>query len=137
MSAFIVDPEHVAALVRFYAGTRASQLEHDPERHDVSWEETCANRLYAENVRSVNHRYEDSTPDEPIVFTSRQISTARRLTPVEAIKACHCLEYQSCEHPEWKESRACALLHRILRVAINELPGYEEAPWEIERTVAK
>jgi hypothetical protein len=48
------------------------------------------------------------------------------------IKAADCLDYQSCEHPEWDKSEAKQLLDAIRAAAISKLPGYEEAEWAID-----
>ena len=47
------------------------------------------------------------------------------------LKALACLEYQSCERPDWHGSVAEQLIGIIRRRAIAALPGYEDAPWGI------
>jgi hypothetical protein len=83
--------------------------------------------LLAENRRSVDHRYREEEWEEPYLFT--------RLPgwpdPAVVLKAVHCYEYQSCEHPGWETSQAYAFIRRLERAAIYRVPGYEDAPWEI------
>jgi len=50
---------------------------------------------------------------------------------VELIKALHCYEYQSCEHPGWRTSQAHSFCRALERRLIGELPGYDDAPWAI------
>ena len=132
MSAWIVSKTHVAAIVRFAMRNTYTQA----TIRDLGYE-NAATMLYAENVTSVNHRYADQTPDEPVAFTYREIDRAPDLSPVECIKAVDCLEYQSCEHPGWKESRARKLLDAIRGAAISKLPGYKAAPWGIDDEPAR
>ena len=49
--------------------------------------------------------------------------------PVVILKLCANLDYQSCETPDWKTTKARALLEQIKDEAIRQLPGYEDAPW--------
>lgn len=71
--------------------------------------------LWAENVRSVNHRYAEEDlepiyPGLPAGWRSARIDPARLLSVIG------CYEYQSCEHPEWESSEA-----RIYCTALREL----------------
>ncbi len=119
MSAFIVSHNHINAIVRF-----ASQ-------HNINGvagnEQVTAELLLAENTRSVNYRYKESAPVEAIIFAA----DAPELTPIEAIKACNCLDYQSCETEDWRSTPACELLDAIKSDAARRLAGYEDVPWEI------
>jgi hypothetical protein len=47
------------------------------------------------------------------------------------LKAISCYEYQSCEHPGWRKSEAHAFCEALRDMAIGCLPGYDDAPWEI------
>lgn len=40
------------------------------------------------------------------------------------------LEYQSCEHPGWRESEAARFCDALRSHLIARLPGMDEAPWE-------
>lgn len=97
-----------------------------------------------ECVRSVSHRYAGSEslpgryPDgldgfgdwfEPFTYAAMQ--PGRCPTPVEALKLLDCLEYQSCEHPGWRDSDARAFCEALRRQMIACLAGYDEAPWEL------
>ena len=57
---------------------------------------------------------------------------ATSLRPIDVIKACHCQEYQSCEHDGWETSTAKAIVDAIEGAASRALPGYDDAPWEIK-----
>ena len=87
--------------------------------------------LLAENALSVQHRYDSDEPEEPYLCTR----FSRPLTPVQVLKAIDCFEYQSCEHPEWKDSEAHAFCQALRGAMIDRLPGYDEADWEITGSV--
>jgi hypothetical protein len=89
--------------------------------------------LVKENYDSVHHMYEGSNQiikpvmDEPYMF-SRVLS---KIDPVQVLKAIDCYEYQSCEHPQWLESESRVFCQSLRARAINRLPGYDEAAWEV------
>ena len=101
-----------------------------------------ADVLYQENIRSVRARYpEDKWDDLPgpcakpihiVASGMERALAAYRRTPVQILKMCDCLEYQSCETDDYRESIACELLEAIRRAAIRALAGYEDAPWDYE-----
>lgn len=135
MSAFLVNPHHVAALIRWYSRTRHI-LAADREAM-ANGPAKLATLLHVENARSVNARYPGEPLEQAHLFLPLEIERARRLEPVEVIKAVHCLVYQSCEHEDWETSEAKALLRRIEAAAMRALPGYDEADWEIEPQPAR
>lgn len=86
--------------------------------------------LHAENVRSVNHLYRETTSADVYAFTH---VAAEAYTAVEVLRAASGLRYQSCEHPEYHASDAAAVLETIERAAIRNLPGFDDAPREWTR----
>lgn len=133
-------------------------LEHQLEgqsaelRAQVTWgdrqniAETVANILHAENIRSVSDRYEEpatyangmSTDNLPglcerperIAVTSRESFNPPVTNPVHILKMCDCLEYQSCETEDYRETLAYKILEAIRAAAVRRLAGYDAAPWE-------
>ncbi len=91
--------------------------------------------LLDENYRSVNARYRRDDPVPVYVFRPTTTGvvdhdgTTRALEPLDIIKLCNCLEYQSCEHDGWDTSWAQAFLQSVVRAAVRRLPGYDAAPW--------
>ena len=139
MSAFMVHPEHLKELAAYAGGigtfgvrVTASWLEDIMGRHGISlprpWTtlDAVAEILRAENARSVAYRY----GEEPSTETVRAEMRPPRLGPVAILKMLACLEYQSCECPDYRESAAHQLIERLRVLAISELDGYEDAPWE-------
>lgn len=158
MSAFICGSDHIKALAVFAVGRRHGSQRVAPEyfRHDGGDEHMFgrpdaeiatyyANIMYCENIRSVQVRYpSDSFENLPgpcekaelLTVTNRDVcELAGMLKPIDIIKMCDCLEYQSCESDDWQTTLAYRLLLRIRRAAWHSIPEYENAPWEWERPV--
>lgn len=149
MSAYIVHTEHIRTLVWAglnYTRPGSHMTWHAPDPENaVSPEtvqssfgrhyrqltqdsaETVGQILLDENVRSVNHRYDE---DEGYVY-DHAAPADRRWTPVEILKAIDCYEYQACETPEWNTSEAHAIITALRDTLGRTLPGYDNGPWEI------
>ena len=129
MSAFICSHGHINAIVRFACRHNITTYYDNPCRRwsVAGQEQETADLLFAENVKSVNYRYKEESPTTGILYDP----FAPDLRPIEVIKACDCLDYQSCEHPGWQSSLACKLLTDIQHQAISLLPGYAKVRWDI------
>jgi len=131
MSAYIVGNAHITAMLQAlsprYPGDGVSYY-WNGESHPVGGQaHHIAQKLVDENYKSVNYRYgEEETPAE-----FKYDYTVYSKTPIEIIKACHCYRYQSCETGSYDESEAAAIVNLIERRAINNLPGYDDAEWNI------
>lgn len=134
MSAYQVTDLHINALVT-WAITRPG----DSMGTNYFWEGAgryinkgtaprIASVLFAQNVRSVNARYQDSDPAHGFKFAPA-LGLLSYLSAVQIIKACHCLEYQSCETDDYESTEACAILRGIVKRACAALPGYDAALW--------
>lgn len=129
MSAFIVSNTQINALVRFASTNNVSfYYGATRQRWNVSGnEDATAQLLLDENVRSVNYRYQENGEAGQIVYEI----DAPDLTAVQVIKLAQCVEYQSCETPDWDKTMAKQLIDAIIQQAIVKLPGYDAAPWTI------
>jgi hypothetical protein len=116
MSAWIVSKKHIDLLVAaakgMYGGPDADQL---------------GQMLWEENTKSVNFRYNETRPMPSYKF----VSPKGAIDPVVVLKQISCFEYQACEHPEWKDSKAKEFCEDLTNQMIGALPGYEEAPWGV------
>jgi hypothetical protein len=88
--------------------------------------------LYRENCRSYLNEYPNDknsvNMDFPIVDENDVVSV--ELYYDEIFSAIECLEYQSCEHPEWKKSFSKKILDSILNSA-REYPKRGYASWGV------
>jgi len=148
VSAFVVSTEHIDLLVWLaFTGPRREPgsshwMEPSWMRQHHPTPDELGRLLLAENVASVSHRYPQDRADElpgprpPYWLVSEAGEGGYRfrqqpysLTAVEGLKAVACYAYQSCEHPEWKESAAHAFCQALEKALIAALPGMDAAPW--------
>lgn len=138
MSAFIVTDDHINALVAYAV---REQIYFSPlpnaacvKIYDLNAPE-IGRLLMDENVASVNHRYQGRIDEDEknAAAAYTYADFPRALTHIEAIKAAHCLDYQSCEHDGWDNCTAQRILKAIVYHASARLPGYDAAPWAIDR----
>lgn len=148
MSAFVVGHAHIDALVTFCLDHKVSYwLPKTHSRVAVTLDnaEEIGRILLEENETSVGHRYPGDHPEE-LPGAAGETAAGyrfRRYTPaipaglnvpLVILKACHCLEYQSCEHDGWPQSTAWIIVQAIKDTAQRALPGYDKAPgWELRR----
>lgn len=134
MSAFICNTTTFDALVLFCVRHKVTRLYRPGKAGREMTPTQIGQLLLDENVRSVNARYkEDTFPDayaapgkgDPV------IGTLRTVDPVQALKLCGCVDYQSCETDDWHTTDAYWMLNTIRDEAIRALPGYNEANWDM------
>ena len=151
MSNFIVSPLQINSLVKYYAanmiaglgGSKVYVQSGDLTQYRLSFPEglqALTRRVVAGNISSNRHRYpREKHPNSRQVMNTRQY---KPLTAVQAIKLAQCLKYNSSEHhysgDECDNKRGRALqeftMHfckDVINVAINNLDGYDAAPWTI------
>ena len=129
MSAFICSDEHISAIVTFACQHNISVNTGGYKQYSGGTEQELADLLMGENITSYNYRYPND-PADPKDFLPVQWDR-RTVAPIGVIKLAQSLDYQSCEHPGWKGSRAKAVCDAVIDKAINCLPGYDNAPWSI------
>jgi hypothetical protein len=133
MSAYVVDPAHIKALVFWSAeGARRVSYYWEGKRRDIQGNEArIASVLHSENVRSVNARYESHDTADGFRYSAPKSRALRSLSPIAIIKACHGYAYQACESDEWETSEAHAIIGAIEAHAVRMLPGYDSAAWSL------
>ena len=147
MSAYIVSKAHIDAIVTFAVGGKRRVGTVKRIAEDAGHSEFVSSAVYtpsqigaalwAENHASVDCRYSETTPVPAYAFRPTCHGSAcskptRLLTPLDIIKLCQSLKYQSCEHPGWEASFASDFLKRVIAAAIAALPGYDNAFWGID-----
>jgi hypothetical protein len=111
MSAYICNDSVFATLGAFAALTLGAQPQ------------AAADLLKAENIRSVNHRYNDNTPVTGADLTKAEPAPDRGCI----LELCGELEYQSCETEDYRSRPAFLLLTRIRSAAVAHVPGDKTA----------
>lgn len=134
MSAFILSNAHLSAVIGYAC---RKNIRFSCEIPGTLGFTSCAvagneDEIFAElasqNARSVGHRY---ALEDDEVASGSYILTAPKLSAIEVIKAAQCIDYQSCEHPEWSTSKAKRFIDAVVSSAISDLPGYGDAKWSI------
>lgn len=135
MSCFHVHPHHINTLVSFGHSRRVSAW--IPTGHGRGESLNCfdpelvADILHHANASAVAERYAERFGD-PVPFEFPPFELVRELpSPVAILKACACFDYQSSDWSSYDGSAAALMVDAIRRAAIRELPGYDDAAWEI------
>lgn len=132
MSAYVVNDATINAIVTYAASIDARYYQQGVIRTVMGDEQRIAGLLYTANVESVNCRYGEDDPSDPFTFRpvpASRISTDAKQVPLFVLSLCNCLEYQSCELPQWETTLAKAILTGIREAVIRQLPGIDKAPW--------
>jgi hypothetical protein len=129
VSAFVVGKVHIDALISAFFAYR-NRGQSDAEAIQIG------RMLIAENYRSVDHRYprhDHADPTAAALAVEEYTFTdlGHHFAPVTILKAIDCYVYQSCEHEGWQDSEARKWCEALRAEAITELPGYQDAPWQI------
>lgn len=129
MSAYIVSPDHITALLAGFVTQRRFCRYSTISDEDLT---EIGQQLLRENCRSVACRYDKAVDAcwQDYRFKLKYAFNPPVTLPSQLLKLCDCLEYQSCERDDWYDSAAFRKLNDIRSVLISSLPGYEEGPWE-------
>lgn len=132
MSAFVVGNKHINAMLKAASMSRGpgdgAYYYWDDAPHFFNGNiKEIGQKLVDENTRSVNSWYSKEVQSHEF----KTMVLHKQYTPVEIIKACDCYSYQSCETMDWEETEAYAIVNALRKRAIDSLPGYDEAAWEI------
>ena len=115
MSAFICSDRHISTVVVRYCELTGFD---DPQR--------LANNLKLMNVQSVNYRYRNHPPE---YFTPCRLEAAvDGLSFPDLVALCECLDYQSCELPDYKNPLLEAITAQF---RANVRHGVKSAMWSI------
>ena len=102
MSAFICSDKHFAVVAKaLFADKYEQQL--------------FANHLKRENIRSVNYRYNEKTRVTRVNLNAASDADVRQYDGSDILKLLNCIDYQSCEHPDY-DSTMFKLATRLLKL---------------------
>ncbi len=115
MSAFICSDEHIATIAVRYGELIGASTE------DV---QDIANQLLAINIASVNYCYNEDTKIDPCSLDIVQ----HDLSFADLVALCQCLDYQSCELPEYSNPLLDAITDQF---KANDRSGIKSPLWSI------
>ena len=114
MSSYIVDKEHIEQIVLYVyklKGIDSLNYYHNKERVQFDSVGNVAEELSKANCKGVNYRYEDN--NQPYSFDDLSIGNLKIKNPLQVIQLIRCLEYQSCDNPNYENSLANSILKTI------------------------
>lgn len=115
MSAYVVSDMQIEVAVNVWAEAVSILKSSESEGGSVSLVrcQDIANILLRENIRSVNYRYKEKGRALKAKFTRRSLYPM--VSALQAIRYLECIDYQSCERPDYEKSAACAI-NRAMRL---------------------
>lgn len=134
MSAFLCDNCHITAIAQYAVQHRVYQVPTNVSIRKKTAVEILGQQMLDANLVSLRARYGDSEEFanrllRKFVSCPCALRTGLNIKGVQLIKAVRCFEYQSCESETWASSPIAQLMEALVRHAINNLPGYEQAAW--------
>jgi hypothetical protein len=128
MSAFIVSKIHIDSIITIASLQTCNSVKEIINKYKNF--DLIGQILWNENHKSVNYRYNENHPTPTYSFRYKFVDLG------QALKAIDCLDYQSCEHPDYQESEAKKILDILEQALLSKMknshPQYEKAAWSIE-----
>lgn len=121
MSCHIVTNNHIHAIVEGFADSNVGG------RPSIERLTQVGQMLLDQNYASYNARYGEKLT--PCKYTYKEV---KLLKPIEIIKLCQSLDYQSCETEDYKKSDARDFIVDLIDALVMKLDGYDEARWVID-----
>lgn len=140
MSAYLPNPEHIAALAAYAAQSREQLI-------ISQWPQTaqiCAEELAKAAIASVSVRYPDDVSGNrpgPGLTNFDYVVTCGRIarhylasrtfksSALRILKMVSGCDYQLCEVDDYEKTPAAQQLAALREYAIRKLPGYDAEPW--------
>jgi|TARA_R110002153_G_scaffold227242_1_gene380017 hypothetical protein len=114
MSSYIVDKKHIEQIVLYVyklKGIDSLNYYHNKERVQFETMGSVAHELSLANCESVNYKYDEN--NKPFFFDDLAIDSLKVKNPLQVIQLIRCLEYQSFDNPDYKNSLAYSILKTI------------------------
>jgi hypothetical protein len=105
MSAFICSDKHFAVVAKALFASPTAQQQ-------------FADALKRENIKSVNHRYKESTRFRKVDLNAATADDVNQYDGHDMLCLLMCIDYQSCEHPDYNNTYF-SLAERMLRALGN------------------
>lgn len=136
MSAYIVSDDHINVIVSYFVTPIMDDklwIELDGKYDYMSEDDTpkVAQRLYAQNVRSVDARYDEENGGQ---YQFKLVRDAKHLYSIgEIALALNGLEYQSCETDDYNETEAYKLVQAMRKHLLRKIAEQDDADtWHID-----
>ena len=120
MSSYIVDKEHIEQIVLYVYKLHGFDLlsyYHKGKRKEFDSLGDVAKELSIANCEGVNYRYEEN--NNPYSFDDLSIGNLKVKNPLQVIQLIRCLEYQSCDSPNYQNSLARLRYNTVIIQRVN------------------
>ena len=136
MSAYVCDNDHIKFLITAELFGQYDRVLAYEAPESFGSLDVRAKMLQAENITSVNHRYNESPKYEAVTytkadyeihrswFTNPHVGHAQRIAQV--FKSIDCYEYQSCEHEGWEDAPAQKFCNELRSAWGKKMVEYEK-----------
>lgn len=138
MSAFSVTTYHLNVMLMFAQRRRgavfvyADGVSRKFNLRDTDEYQAVGDVLRAANDLSVTEKYREPDAVGPQFAPMYVNPLGADARAVQVLKACDCYDYQACEVDDYDRSLAAKIVDSIRRMAIDALPGYEDAEWALD-----
>jgi hypothetical protein len=117
MSAYICSDKHFAVVAKALFAQPHNQ-------------QSFANHLKRENIRSVNHRYREKTRVTRVNLDAATPIDVNAYMGHDILRLLQCIDYQSCEHPDYDDTMY-KLAVRVLEAQGADAAKARENLWSI------
>ncbi len=133
MSAFILSNKHINVLVNAVINIANQNDGHiqilNDDKIKLFTLDEAGQALIDQNYRSYNTRYNIDNLEQTPIY--KFYYEAKAYKGVQILKACSCYDYQSCETNDYYETDAHKIIDDIRHLTISNLPGYDDAEWDM------
>jgi hypothetical protein len=109
MSAYICSDRQFATIAKYLFTAEKRQ-------------QSFADSLKRENVKSVNYRYREKTRVKKVDLASTTIESIAQYRAADILRLLACVDYQSCEHPDYDDT-FFNMAERLLMPEAKKDPG--------------
>jgi hypothetical protein len=117
MSAYLVTENHIEYLVDALTNPRNDMITSCNHYAGTTDPQELGQILWDENARSVNHRYKETESAPPFTYRRKCYNT----DPLQVLASIRCYNYQTCETPDYDETKAGKLIHRLQSAIISRM----------------
>lgn len=143
MSCIYIDPAALAYVLKAATSADLHPLNKTPQTlrwfYDERWQEMAPNNpaelcrvaqiLNLANLESLRSVYPGRGFQARVMIPANLSRGWVKFDPVQVIKTCDYIEYQSNDPATYKDSEAREIVRRVREIACRALPGYEAAEW--------
>jgi hypothetical protein len=122
MSAYLVEENHIEYLVDAILDPQNNMMGSTQHLAGTTDAQELGQILWDQNARSVNYRYKESESSPSFTYRGK----CYEYDPLQILASIRCYAYQSCETPDFTESKAGKLVYRLQASIIGNITAGKE-----------